>query len=67
MLSPQSTPAALMHEIFGRFLDDASSVSLDMHTCKAVLNLITSMCASYANTSTEADLTISKKFFGAAT
>ena len=66
LLSPQGTPAALMHEAFGRFLDDASSVSLDKHTCKAIMDLIESMSASYANTSTKADLAILKKLFGAA-
>ena len=66
LLSPQGTPAALMHEAFGGFLDDASSASLDKHTCKAIMDLIESMSASYANTSTKADLAILKKLFGAA-
>ena len=55
-----------MHKAFGRFLDDASSVSLDKHTCKAIMDLIKSMSASYANTSINADLVTLKKLFGSA-
>jgi len=50
----QSTPAALMHRAFGRFLDDAAKIPLDMISCDFVHSLIQSLSPSFRNTQTKA-------------
>ena len=49
----QSTPPALMHRAFGRFLDDAVNIPLEMTTCPFVLSLIETMSRSFRNTQTK--------------
>ena len=60
----QGTPAALTHDVFGQFLEDARTVRLDQFTCQAVMDLIMDMSNSYMNTNTKSARVISQKFFG---
>jgi hypothetical protein len=64
LMPVQGTPAALTHDVFGLFLDDARTVCLDHCTCQAVMDLIRDMSNSYMNTNTKAAREISQKIFG---
>lgn len=64
-LLSQGIAAALVHRVFAMFLDRASSVELDDHTCQVTLQLVVAMSKSYMNTTTSAATDITKEFFGA--
>ena len=49
----QGLPAALAHEVFGRFLDNCQKLPVQREACTAVLDLCKILCESYMNTEGE--------------